>query len=85
MEDHRTPDPALKFKPDYKWPELGIERNCPADTTIPGNSMKMILHIMVNPGGVLNANFNSLKKILCKGSSAQTAPLAKNHNSNSTH
>ena len=29
----------------------------------PGNSMKMILPIMVNPGGVLNANFSSLKKI----------------------
>ena len=35
MEDHRTHDPALKFKPDYKWPELGNERNCPADPTIP--------------------------------------------------
>ena len=34
MEDHRTPDPTLKFKPDYKWPELGTERNCPADPTI---------------------------------------------------
>jgi hypothetical protein len=29
----------------------------------PGNSMKMILPIMANPGGVLNASFSSLKKI----------------------
>ena len=35
MEDHRKPDPAIKFKPDYKWPEPGNERNCPADPTIP--------------------------------------------------
>ena len=48
MQDHHTPDPAFKFKPDYKWPEPGNERNFP---------------IMVNPGGVINASFNSLKKI----------------------
>ena len=35
MQDHHTPDPAFKFKPDYKWPEKGNERNCPTDLTFP--------------------------------------------------
>ena len=35
MQDHHTPDPAFKFKPDYKWPEPGNEGNCPIDPTIP--------------------------------------------------
>ena len=29
MNEHHTPDPALKFRPDYQWPDEGTERNCP--------------------------------------------------------
>ena len=29
MNEHHTPDPSLKFRPDYKWPDEGTERNCP--------------------------------------------------------
>ena len=29
MNEHHTPDPALKFRPDYTWPDEGTERNCP--------------------------------------------------------
>ena len=29
MNGHHTPDPALKFRPDYRWPDKGTERNCP--------------------------------------------------------
>ena len=29
MKDHHTYENGLKYKPDYKWPEPGSERNCP--------------------------------------------------------
>ena len=29
MNKISTYDPAIKFKPDYVWPEEGAERNCP--------------------------------------------------------
>lgn len=29
MDDIRTFDDPLKFKPDYSWPKEGANRNCP--------------------------------------------------------
>ena len=29
MLEHHTFEKGLKYRPDYKWPEEGTERNCP--------------------------------------------------------
>ena len=29
MQKHHTFDSGLKYRPDYKWPEEGTERDCP--------------------------------------------------------
>ena len=29
MENEYSYDGGLKFKPNYKWPEVGTEKNCP--------------------------------------------------------
>ena len=29
MKDHHTYENGLRYKPDYKWPKPGSERNCP--------------------------------------------------------
>ena len=35
MENNISYDGGFKFKPNYKWPEKGNERNCPTDPTVP--------------------------------------------------
>mgnify|MGYP003958417157 FL=1 len=29
MQEHHTYENGLKYRPDYKWPEKGTERDCP--------------------------------------------------------
>ena len=29
MQEHHTFENGLKYRPDYKWPESGTERDCP--------------------------------------------------------
>ena len=57
MKDHHTFENGLKYKPDYKWPESGSERNCP-NLIIIWNWQKMYLITLVNLGGVINVNIN---------------------------
>ncbi len=33
MDDFSIYDPAIKFRPDYKWPLAGTERDCPKCAT----------------------------------------------------
>ncbi|MFQ6606847.1 MAG: hypothetical protein ACE5DP_04285 [Fidelibacterota bacterium] len=29
MDDHKTPQPEIKFSPKYEWPSEGTQRDCP--------------------------------------------------------
>ena len=61
MNKISTYDPAIKFKPDYVWPEEGAERNCPKCET----AMQLVDNdptYLENPGGARNANGSFPKK-----------------------
>ena len=61
MKDHHTYENGLKYKPDYKWPEPGSERNCPKfDHNL--SWLKMYLITLGNLGGVINVSINFQKR-----------------------
>ena len=58
---HHTLEEGFKYRPDYKWPEPGTEKDCLRC----GEDLELLenkRHILENLGGVHHANGNSRKK-----------------------